>query len=143
MRIIFLFLSLLFSVPALSQEFSSVTELPDYELLKTRMKLDDAVFTKADTPAEFPDGMDTFKRKFSESMDIIDVKTNKINTRVYFIVEKTGYVRYVVATGDDKKHSQAAEVAVRRLFVKWKPAMINGEPVRFLYTFPLSLKKYN
>ncbi|KQT24390.1 hypothetical protein ASG22_10285 [Chryseobacterium sp. Leaf405] len=140
-KILFL-LSLILSTIAFAQEFSTVTELPDYEAIKIKLKLDENVFTKADTPAEFPDGMDTFKRKFAESMDIIDVKTNKINTRVYFVVEKTGYVRYVTATGNDKKHSQAAEVAVRRLFVKWKPAMINGEPVRFLYTFPLSLKKY-
>jgi hypothetical protein len=141
-KILFL-LTLFFSLSAFSQEFNDVTELPDYELLKTKLKLDDSVFTKADTPAEFPDGMATFKRKFSESMDIIDVKSNKINTRVYFVVEKNGYVRYVTATGDDKKHSHAAEVAVRRLFVRWKPAMINGEPVRYLYTFPLSLKKYD
>ncbi|WP_449399998.1 energy transducer TonB [Chryseobacterium wanjuense] len=120
-----------------------MTELPDYAILKTKLKLDDAVYTKADTPAEFPGGMATFKRKFAESMDVIDVKSNKIDTRVYFIVEKTGYVRYVAATGSDEKHSKAAEIAVRRLFVKWKPATMNGEPVRYLYTFPLSLKKYD
>lgn len=141
MKKIMLFLGLFLSVSVFAQEFSSVTELPDYAVLKTKMKLDDAV-TKADVPAEFPGGMETFKRKFAESMDVIDVKSTKIDTRVYFIVEKTGYVRYVTATGSDKKHSQAAEIAVRRLFVKWKPATINGEPVRYLYTFPLTLKKY-
>ena len=142
MKKIILFLGLFLSVSVFAQEFSSVSQLPDYAVLKTKMKLDDVV-TKADTAPEFPGGMDTFKRKFAESMDVIDVKSSKINTRVYFIIEKTGYVRYVTATGDDKKHSQAAEVAVRRLFVKWKPATINGEPVRYLYTFPLTLKKYN
>ena len=142
MKKIILFLGLFLSVSVFAQEFSSISQLPDYAVLKTKMKLDDVV-TKADTAPEFPGGMDTFKRKFAESMDVIDVKSSKINTRVYFIIEKTGYVRYVTATGDDKKHSQAAEVAVRRLFVKWKPATINGEPVRYLYTFPLTLKKYN
>ncbi|MFC3159906.1 hypothetical protein SAMN05443633_11475 [Chryseobacterium arachidis] len=138
-----LLLGLIFSITLWAQsEFSSVTELPDYNLLKTKMKLSD-VFTKADTPAEFPGGSETFKKRFAESMDVIDVKTNKIDTRVYFIVEKTGYVRFVTATGNDKKHAQAAEVAVRRLFVKWKPALINGEPVRYLYTFPLTLKKFD
>ncbi|MDR6404955.1 MULTISPECIES: energy transducer TonB [Chryseobacterium] len=142
MKKIILFLGLFLSVSVFAQEFSSVSQLPDYAVLKAKMKLDDVV-TKADTAPEFPGGMDTFKRKFAESMDVIDVKSSKINTRVYFIIEKTGYVRYVTATGDDKKHSQAAEVAVRRLFVKWKPATINGEPVRYMYTFPLALKKYN
>lgn len=143
MKKIILFLGLFFSAAVFAQEYSNVTQLPDYAILRTKMKLDDAVYTKADVPAEFPGGMTTFKRKFAESMDVIDVKSNKIDTRVYFIVEKTGYVRYVVATGSDEKHSRAAEIAVRRLFVKWKPATINGEPVRYLYTFPLSLKKYD
>lgn len=148
MRNLTFFLVVLFSVPLFSQntntytpEFSSVTSIPDYGIVRTRMKLNDVV-TQADTPPEFPGGEETFKRQFAEKMDVIDVKTNKINTRVYFIVEKNGYVRFVTATGDNKKHSQAAEVAVRRLFIKWKPATVNGEPVRFLYTFPLTLKKY-
>jgi hypothetical protein len=142
MKKILFFLGLFFSISLFAQtEFNSVSELPDYAVLKTKMKLDDVV-TKADTPAEFPGGMEVFKKKFAESMDVIDVKTKKINTRVYFIVEKTGYVRFVTATGNDPKHSKAAEVAVRRLFVKWKPANIKGEPVRYLYTFPLTLKKF-
>lgn len=143
MKKIIFFLGLFFSISLFAQtQYSSVTQLPDYAILKTKMKLDDVV-TKADTPAEFPGGMDVFKRQFAEKMDVIDVKSKKINTRVYFIIEKTGYVRYVTATGDDEKHSKAAEVAVRRLFVKWKPATINGEPVRYLYTFPLTLKKFD
>jgi len=149
MKRILFFLLFSFSSAVFSQakegyvpEFSSVTQIPDYGILKNSMKLN-GVVTKADTLPEFPGGTETFKRQFSEKMDVIDVKSDQINTRVYFIVEKNGYVRFVAATGDNKKHSQAAEIAVRRLFVRWKPAKNNGEPVRFLYTFPLSLKKYN
>lgn len=138
----FLFIvSLFISISFFAQQYSSVRELPDYAVLKTKMKLDDAV-TKADTPAEFPGGMENFKKEFADKMDVIDVKSRKIDTRVYLIVEKTGYVRYVTALGSDPKHSHTAEVAVRRMFVKWKPATINGQPVRYLYTFPLTLKKY-
>jgi len=86
--IIFLGLWLSFSLSAQTKQYNSVKELPDYAVLRTKMKLDD-VYTKADTPAEFPGGMETFKREFSEKMDVIDVKSKKINTRVYFIVEKT------------------------------------------------------
>jgi hypothetical protein len=141
MKKILFFLALYFSISVAAQEYGSVSQLPDYAVLKTKMKLGDVV-TKADTPAEFPGGKEAFKKQFSEKMDIIDVKSGQINTRVYFIVEKTGYVRFVTAISDNKQHGQAAETAVRRLFVKWKPAMIHGEPVRYLYTFPLTLKKY-
>ncbi len=136
-----IFLALYFSISIAAQDYNSVLQLPDYAVLKTKMKLSD-VFTKADTLAEFPGGMENFKKQFAEKMDVIDVKSKQINTRVYFIVEKTGYVRYVTAVSDNKQHGQAAEVAVRRLFVRWKPATVNGEPVRYLYTFPLTLKKY-
>lgn len=136
-----IFLALYFSISIAAQDYSSVSQLPDYTVLKTKMKLSDVV-TKADTPAEFPGGMENFKKQFAEKMDVIDVKSKQINTRVYFIVEKTGYIRYVTAVSDNKQHGQAAETAVRRLFVRWKPATVSGEPVRYLYTFPLTLKKY-
>ncbi|WP_326981470.1 hypothetical protein VUJ46_14600 [Chryseobacterium sp. MYb264] len=149
MKKVLIFLVLQFSILAFTQtaetyipEFSSVKNIPDYGILRTKMKLSDVV-TKAEISPEFPGGTEAFKRQFAEKMDVIDVKSDQINTRVYFIVEKNGYVRFVAATGDNKKHSQAAEVAVRRLFVRWKPATNNGEPVRFLYTFPLTLKKYD
>lgn len=141
MKKIILFSAFFFSTFLFSQsEYGSVSQLPDYEILKKKIKLEDVV-TKADTAPEFPGGMENFKRQFAEKMDIINVKSKNIDTRVYFIVEKNGYVRFVTATGSDKKHSDAAELAVRRLFIKWKPATVNGEPVRYLYTFPLTLKK--
>lgn len=143
MKKLFFFLIAFLSITIFGQKNDVKTDAPitDYTFLKSKMKMDDVV-TKADKAPEFPGGMEAFHRKFAENMDIIDVKTNKINTRVYFIVEKNGYVRYVTATGDDKKHSEAAEIAIRRMFIKWKPATVNNEPVRYLYTFPLSLKKY-
>jgi hypothetical protein len=119
----------------------SISEVPNILELRTKMKLDDVV-TQADTPPEFPGGMEAFYRTFGEKMDVIEEKSRKINVRVYFIVEKNGFVRYVTALGENKKHLEAAETAIRRMFVRWKPAMINNEPVRFLYTFPLTLKKY-
>jgi hypothetical protein len=144
MKKLFFFLIAFLGIIISGQKTDIKTTTPnitDYTFLKSKMKMDDVV-TKADKAPEFPGGMEAFQRKFAENMDIIDVKTNKINTRIYFIVEKNGYVRYVTATGDDKKHSAAAETAIRRMFVKWKPATVNNEPVRYLYTFPLSLKKY-
>lgn len=143
MKKLFFFLIAFLGISVFGQKIDVKTDTPitDYTFLKSKMKMDDVV-TKADKAPEFPGGMEAFHRKFAENMDIIDVKTNKINTRVYFIVEKNGYIRYVTATGDDKKHSEAAEIAIRRMFVKWKPATVNNEPVRYLYTFPLSLKKY-
>lgn len=115
---------------------------PDYSVVQTRMSLKDVV-TKADSIPEFPGGIKAFKRKYFESIETLDVKIKeKVDTRLYFIVEKNGYVRNVTAVGTNKKHIDAAELGLRRIFARWKPATINGQPVRYLMYFPLISKEY-
>ncbi|MGO4708856.1 energy transducer TonB [Chryseobacterium sp. 2TAF14] len=122
---------------------SDVSALPDYNIIKTKLDLKQVV-TKADSLPEFPGGMNAFKRKYFENIETLDLKQNeKIDTRLYFIVEKNGYVRNVTAVAKNKKHAEAAEQGVRRIFARWKPAKINGEAVRYLFYFPLTSKKYN
>ena len=122
--------------------YTSISDIPHYALLKTRLKLDDVVI-QADQAPEFPGGMSAFQRKFAEKMDNVELKhTQKLDTRIYFIVEKDGYIRNVAAIGSDKKHAEAAELGLKRIFTRWQPATIGGKKVRFLYTFPLSTKKY-
>jgi len=122
---------------------SDVSALPDYKIIKTKLDLKQVV-TKADSLPEFPGGMNAFKRKYFENIETLDLKHNeKVDTRLYFIVEKTGYVRNVTAVAKNKKHAEAAEQGVRKIFARWKPAKINGKPVRYLFYFPLTSKKYN
>ena len=116
------------------------TTYPDYSILQTKMSMKDVV-TKADTIPEFPGGIKVFKRKYFESIETLDVKVKeKVDTRLYFIVEKNGYVRNITAVGSNKKHAEAAELGLRRIFARWKPATLNGEPVRYLMYFPLTSK---
>lgn len=123
-------------------EISDVSGLPDYNIIKTKLDLKQVV-TKADTIPEFPGGMNAFKMKYFESIETLDLKNNeKLDTRLYFIVEKNGYVRSAAAVGSNKKHAAAAELGVKRIFVRWKPAKINGEAVRYLFYFPLATRKY-
>ncbi|MBW7675388.1 energy transducer TonB [Chryseobacterium chendengshani] len=116
--------------------------IPDYAILQTKMSLKDVV-TNADTAPEFPGGLKVFKRKYFESIETLDVKIKeKVDTRLYFIIEKSGYVRNVTAIGSNKKHTEAAELGLRRIFARWKPATIKGEPVRYLMYFPLTSKEF-
>jgi len=116
--------------------------IPDYALVQTKMSLKDVV-TNADTAPEFPGGLKVFKRKYFESIETLDVKIKeKVDTRLYFIVEKSGYVRNIVAIGSNKKHAEAAELGLRRIFARWKPATVKGEPVRYLMYFPLTSKEF-
>lgn len=122
---------------------SDVSGLPDYDVIKNRLDLKQVV-TKADTIPEFPGGMDAFKRKYFENIETLDLKKNeKLDTRLYFIVEKNGYVRNVTAVAKNKKHAAAAEQGMRKIIVRWKPAKLNGEAVRYIFFFPLMSKKFN
>ncbi|MCD1115409.1 energy transducer TonB [Chryseobacterium turcicum] len=122
---------------------SDVSGLPDYEVIKNKLDLKQVV-TKADTIPEFPGGMDAFKRKYFENIETLDLKKNKkLDTRLYFIVEKNGYVRNVTAVSKNKKHAEAAEQGIRKIFIRWKPAKLNGEAVRYIFFFPLMSKKFN
>lgn len=116
--------------------------IPDLAFVQTKFDLKDVV-TKADQKPEFPGGIEAFKRKYFENTETLNLKNKeKVDTRLYFIVEKNGYVRYVTSVGSNKKHVEAAEQGVRRIFARWKPATINGKPVRYLMYFPLFPKKY-
>lgn len=120
----------------------TTTAIPDYAVLQKKLSLKDVV-TSADTIPEFPGGIKVFKRKYFESIETLDVKINqKVDTRLYFIVEKNGYVRNIAAVGNNKKHVEAAEQGLRRIFARWKPATVNGQPVRYLMFFPLTSKEY-
>ena len=122
---------------------NNISEIPNYsELVKKKINLKDVV-TSADKAPEFPGGFEVFKQKYFEGMPTVNLKQNqKLDTRIYFVVEKDGYVRNIAAIGSDKKHVEAAELGVKRIFTRWKPAMIGDKPVRYLYTFPLSSRKF-
>ncbi|CAD7805437.1 hypothetical protein CHRY9390_01366 [Chryseobacterium aquaeductus] len=120
----------------------SIDDIPDLEELKKIMNLK-GVVSKADEMPEFPEGISAFKKKYFDNIETLNLKNNeKIDTHLYFIVEKNGYVRNVAAIGSNKKHNHEAELGISRIFDRWKPAKINGEPVRYLYYFPLTPKKY-
>lgn len=122
---------------------SDVSGLPDYNIIKTKLDLKQVV-TKADSLPEFPGGMNAFKRKYFENIETLDLKNNeKIDIRLYFIVEKNGYVRNVTAVSKNKKHAEEAEQGIRKIFARWKPAKTNSQAVRYLFYFPLTSKKYN
>jgi len=141
MKNIIFFSALFFNIFLFGQN-SDHSAIPDFETIKTKMSLKDVV-TKADTQPEFPGGLKLFKRKYFENIETLDVKIKeKVDTRLYFIVEKSGYVRNITAIGSNKKHAEAAELGLRRIFARWKPATVKGEPVRYLMYFPLTSKEF-
>ncbi len=120
----------------------TVEELPDYAALQKRLNLKDVV-TVADQEPEFPGGRKAYLYKISESMPILDIKSTKdFNATIYVIIEKDGYIRNYAAISNNKKYTAAAEEAVKKVFTRWKPAKVNGQPVRYIFYIPIRLKKW-
>lgn len=149
MKHLLIVFSILFSAAFSAQETSakpaeptSVGQLQEYGTLAKKMNLKDAVLS-ADVKPEYPGGFGAFGRKFAENMETVKLKNNEeLDTKLYFIVEKDGYIRNAMAIGTNKKHVEAAEAGIKRVFERWKPAQKNGKPVRYLYIVPLFSKKY-
>ncbi len=115
----------------------------DMVLLQKKMNMKDVV-TSADTPPEYPGGIKVFIKKYSAAIETLDLKNNeKLDVKIYFIIEKNGYITNIAALGKNKKHNEEAEKGVKRTLTRWKPATINGQPVRYLYSFPLVSKVYS
>jgi protein TonB len=122
-----------------SVQNSDITKSKDYPILKTKIDLTD-VYTTADTPPEFPGGINQFRKKYMEIFETnLDEKSGTVlRATAYFIIEKDGKMSNITAIGD-KRLSGDAVKALKKIKMVWKPAIIGGEPVRFLFNYPLTM----
>ena len=120
-----------------------VTKIPNYSYLKTKIDLSDMPANIEKLP-EFPEGINAFRTKFTEKVDLFNVKAEQgqtLKTKVYFVIEKDGKISNILAVGDIK-YSEAVEKAIKKIKDIWTPALANGEPARFLFSMPLSLMNH-
>ncbi len=93
------------------------------------------VFYRTDTPAEFPGGnerlVEFFKTTFDASV-ATDISGNQTEGAVaaLFIVEPNGRVRYVEITKHYTSAYDEEMTSTLMAMPKWKPATIEGKPVR-------------
>lgn len=92
------------------------------------------------TSPKHPNGSDFFKKEISDNFftDAIQGR-NRIECRVYFIVEKDGSLTSVKTSGDNESFNRQAELAVLLTQEKWEPATRNGQPERAYMSFPVAI----
>lgn len=116
-------------------------------------------------PVEFIEGgIDGFRRQVAENFDTgaVDelvhltreqieermkkIKKNKpmegilLDTEVVFVVEIDGTLSNVEAEGPNKTFNAEAERTIKSIKGKWKPAEVNGKPVRSKFSFPMRMR---
>ena len=95
------------------------------------------------TPAEFPDGIDNFRRSIGENFNHarFEKKSGIISTSVMISIDENGNTTNVTATGDDAAFNEESVRTIK--FVTnnktWKPATENGKPVKSVFKLPLKM----
>lgn len=117
MKIFFLLMTLLISVPAFSQSETSKTS------------------TVADSKAEFPGGQEAFRKEFMKMVHgYVDMTAYAVNGKFSFILTidekgKMSELKIYPKVRNDEEFKQDMDFAVKRIKKKWKPAIKNGVPV--------------
>lgn len=90
--------------------------------------------------AEFPDGgIQNFRKLVAKNFRARKVKgRGKENCEVKFVIERDGSIVDIDADGSNESFNKEAVIALSKITTKWKPATINGIPVRYKYRMPLT-----
>ncbi|KUJ51698.1 hypothetical protein [Chryseobacterium sp. JAH] len=116
----------------------------DHEEIKSTIISNDSIYTQADIPGEYPGGINAFRTAFTKVFNFNPNSKGKVSSVVSFVVSDQGQIEDIVATGENKKMNKEMEKAIKKLSnVLWKPAEINGKPVKFRFRLPISMEFHN
>ncbi len=99
------------------------------------------VYTEVEQLAEFPGGIDSFRRKVGDNFDqgAMNGDEGTLKTELTFVVERDGTITQVKASGSNSDFNKEAERTIKSIKNKWTPAKVNGKPVRYRYRLPLTM----
>ncbi|WP_175621754.1 energy transducer TonB [Chryseobacterium schmidteae] len=100
------------------------------------------VYSEVEQTAEFPGGINAFRKKVSENFDssAIEGADGVVKGEVTFVVERDGSITDVKVTGKNSDFNSEAVRTVKSIKNKWAPAKINGQSVRYRYRLPLAMQ---
>jgi TonB family protein len=111
--------------------------------LKTEAKLDksgEKTYMLADTVAAFPGGPNAFSKFLARNMRYPAV-AREANTQgrviVSFTIDKEGRLGNFIIRRSVSKEIDAEAIRVLKMSPDWKPGMVDGQPVKIVYSIPL------
>lgn len=98
-------------------------------------------FTQVDELPEFPGGFNAFRSLVASSFNGAVLKGDEklLKTTLNFVIDVNGKVVDVIAQGDNEIFNKEATRTAKAVNLNqtWKPAMKDGEPVRYRFKMPL------
>ena len=108
---------------------------------KETVSAPDEISSQYDKPAVPSEGLNTFYKNFANSFVVSDsIKTdNSIKVMLSFVVETDGSLTELnVLKAENPEYGNQA-IEILKSMPKWIPAELNGNPVRTLYTLPITI----
>ncbi len=95
-----------------------------------------------DAQPEFPGGMKKFYDYVGKNFKEFDIENvDKVTVMVSFVIERDGAMTDIrVLRNPGYELDKEAIRVLKSLKTKWKPGILNGEPVRTQYTLPITVK---
>ncbi|SHL54001.1 energy transducer TonB [Chryseobacterium polytrichastri] len=102
---------------------------------------DTQIYSEVEQTAEFPGGINTFRKKVGDSFDgsAMNGDEGTVKTEITFVVERDGSITDVKANGKNADFNSEAVRTIKSIKNKWSPAKINGQSVRYRFRLPLTM----
>jgi len=103
---------------------------------------DTQVYSEVEQTAEFPGGINAFRRKVQDNFDssAIEGADGVVKGEITFVVERDGSITDIKVNGKNSDFNSEAVRTVKSIKNKWAPAKINGQSVRYRYRLPLAMQ---
>lgn len=91
---------------------------------------------------QYPNGINALREQVSDLIytETLTPVNITLKTEVTFVVERDGSITDIVANGENEEFNKQAEIAMYLLPEKFvKPAILNGNPVRYRFRLPLKI----
>lgn len=102
---------------------------------------DTQVYSEVEQTAEFPGGINSFRKKVGDSFDSSAMNGDEgtVKTEITFVVERDGSITDIKANGKNADFNSEAVRTIKSIKNKWAPAKINGQSVRYRFRLPLTM----
>lgn len=133
MKKILVFIVFVISVKVFSQEIKSSEQ--------QNVVFEKDIEIKGGKTAQYPGGIDAYRRNFSQLFDGSKVNAKGIiKSEAQFVVNEEGKVTEIRIIGDNQSMNKEMERVIKAMAkTSWKPAEINGLPVKYRFRLPITM----
>lgn len=99
----------------------------------------DSIYTVVEEKAEFPGGINEFRKAVMNSFDMLKIRgRGRFSCEATFVIDRKGKITDIKYTGNRSLGKEMVR-SISTIKTRWIPAKINGEPVKSMFRFPITM----